>query len=125
MILDELVQSIPDSESDLRGQLTRWVDEWKRSEESVEQLSYMIGKWHGNVWFKNTQVSNYFWQKLCKFRAEAINGISGMTVNERLYVFGLMHLWESTDETGKLKIREKLRANVHPCNREGHPSSPR
>ena len=44
MTLDELVQSIPDSESDLRGQLTHWVDEWKQSEESVEKLSYMIGK---------------------------------------------------------------------------------
>lgn len=111
MILDELVQSIPDSESDLRGQLARWVDEWKQSGESVEKLGYMIGKWHGNVWFKDAQVSNSFWQKLCKFRAEAIDGIGGMTVNERLYVFGLIPQWDLTDETGKLKIREKLHAN--------------
>jgi hypothetical protein len=112
MTIDELVQSIPDEESDLRSQLARWIDEWKRSEDSIEKLSYMIGKWHGNVWFKDAQVSNCFWQNLCQFRTEAMDGIDGMTVNERLYGFGLIPQWDAADDIEKLKIRKKLRANA-------------
>jgi hypothetical protein len=43
MNLDELVKSIPDSESTLSNQLDHWIHEWKTSEESIEKLSYLIG----------------------------------------------------------------------------------
>ncbi len=112
MNLDDLVQSIPDSEPDLRNQLAHWVDEWKRSEDSIEKLSYLVGKWHGNVWFKETDVSNKFYQDWTQFKTEAIEGINGMTMNERLYAYGLFALWDSADENAKSIIRAKLKANV-------------
>jgi hypothetical protein len=112
MNLDDLVQSIPDSEADLRHQLALWIGEWKRSEDSIEQLNCLVGKWHGNVWFKETDVSNKFHQDWTQFKTEAIEGINGMTMNERLYAFGLFALWDSADEKAKSIIRAKLKANV-------------
>lgn len=110
MNLDDLVQSIPDSEADLRSQLSHWVNEWKKSDESLEELVYLIGKWHGNVWFQEAEVSNTFHRNWVNFRANAIEGIGGMTVNERLYTFGLFALWDASDETSKSKLRAKIKA---------------
>jgi hypothetical protein len=110
MNLDELVQSIPSNEHALREQLAHWVDVWKRNEESLEQLSYVIGKWHGGVWFKDTEASNGFYRNWRQFKSEAIDGIGGMTLNERLYVFGLFEIWDSASDHGRKKIRTKLKA---------------
>jgi len=112
MILDDLVQSIPSSESDLRKQLAHWVNDWKRNSDSIEKLSSLIEKWHGNVCFKETEVSNKFYQNFVKFKADEIEGINGMTMNERLYAFGLFTRWDSSDEIGKSIIRAKLNANA-------------
>lgn len=112
MNVDDLVQSIPNSESDLRNRLDHWIDDWKSNEESIEKLSYLVEKWYGDVWFKETDVSNKFYQNWIQFKAEAIEGINGMTMNERLYAFGLFSLWDSADEKTKSVIRAKLKANV-------------
>lgn len=112
MNLDDLVQSIPDSEPDLRNQLAHWIDEWKRSGDSIEKLSYLVGKWHGNVWFEEADVSNKFCRDWTQFKTEAIEGINNMTMNERLFSFGLFALWDSADEKSKSIIRTKLKANA-------------
>jgi hypothetical protein len=112
MNLDELVQSIPNSESDLRNRLFHWIDIWKRNDESIEELCYLIEKWHGNVWFKEDDISNKFHRDWIQFKTSLIYNIGGMTVNERLFHFGLFEIWDSADEKEKSTIRSKLKANV-------------
>ena len=110
MNLDELVNSIPEKEQ--REQLFTWIQEWKKDHSDVEALGDMIEKWHGNVWFKCQEQQDKFYENFIKFKEEAIEGVDGMTVNERLYWFGLFDEWDNSNEEGQLRIRGKLHAHA-------------
>jgi len=110
MNIDELVNSI--QELKLRKQLTQWVSEWKCDESDVLQLSDIISKWHDNVWFKNNSESNEFLNQFNAFKLSAIDGLGGLTLNERIYLFGLFEQWDCANETEQNKIRHKLHANA-------------
>lgn len=109
MNLDELVNSVP--ERGLRDQLSHWVDGWKSDESDVESLSALIRKWHGNVTFSEPRAQDEFYGHLEQFEKAVIEAIGGMTVNERLYWFGLFDHWDSADERAKRRLRSKLHAN--------------
>src|SRR5690554_7828491 len=78
MNLDELANSVPESE--LREKLLHWVGEWKKDDQDVEALAYLIGKWHGNVWFQDTDVSDKFHSDFQAFKSAAIDNIGGLTL---------------------------------------------
>jgi hypothetical protein len=112
MNLDDFVQSIPNSENALRDEFAHLVDVWKRSAESLENLDCLVTKWHGNVWFQKTEDSDIFLQNWRNFKTEAIDGINGMTVNERLYFFGMFELWDESNEEFHAVLRTKLKAHA-------------
>jgi hypothetical protein len=112
MNLDDLVKSIPDSETDLRNRLSHWINIWKNNDESIEELCYLVEKWHGNVWFKEDDISNKFHRNWIQFKTSVIENIDGMTMNERLSHFALFEIWDSADEKEQSTIRSKLKANV-------------
>ena len=108
MNIDALVNSIEDDE--LRENLSQWIYEWKQDESDINKLYELVAKWHGSVWFKDSSKQNEFWSNLQEFKEIAIKGIGGMTVNERLYWFGLFEEWDNSDEAGQQRIRDKLHA---------------
>ena len=108
MNLDDLAQSIPDSENVLRHDLARWINGWKKSDASLEELVDLITKWHGNVWFKDPEFSNTFYQNWLHFKTVDIAGVTSMTVNERLYTFGLVELWDTLDEAERAILLAKF-----------------
>jgi len=110
MNLDELVDSV--QEVELRKQLLHWVSEWKSDDKDIENLDYMLGKWHDNVWFKDTDGSNVFFERFQEFKKIAIEGVGGLTLNERLYWFGLFEQWDASNDESQLRIRAKLHANA-------------
>jgi len=110
MNIDELVNSI--EEAELRENLSHWVSEWKKDETDINKLYALVAKWHGNVWFKDPDQQNKFWSNLQSFKEHAIDGIGGMTVNERLYWFGMFDEWDNSDEIGQQRIRNKLHARA-------------
>lgn len=110
MNIDELVSSI--EENELRENLSQWVCEWKKDESDINKLYEMVAKWHGNVWFKDQSKQNEFWLNLQVFKDKAVTGIGGLTVNERLYWFGLFGEWDSSNETDQQRIRGKLHAHA-------------
>ena len=110
MNLDDLCNSI--SEKELRTNITHWVTEWKQNDKSVHDLSDMIDKWHGNVWFKDENASNDFLNNFQEFKRFAIDNIGGLTVNERLYLFGLFDAWDNQGEITKQRLRLKLVINT-------------
>ncbi len=110
MNLDELVNSVPEPE--LRESLSRWVGEWKQDDKDIEELAYLIGKWHGNVWFQDTEASNKFHSNFQNFKSVAINDIGGLTLNERLHWFGLFESWDKGNEATQQRLRSKLHANA-------------
>ncbi|PKH55813.1 hypothetical protein CXF83_10765 [Shewanella sp. Choline-02u-19] len=110
MNLDELVASV--TEVELREDLLHWVSEWKNDESDIENLTFMMSKWHGNVWFKDTIESNGFHTRFEVFKKNAVDGIGSLTLNERLYWFGLFEQWDDSNEESQSRIRTKLRANA-------------
>jgi len=108
MNLDELVNSI--SEQEHREDLTHWVSKWKKDETNIHALYQLIAKWHGNVWFQNQNSQNAFYNNLQKFKHEAIDGLKGMTVNERLFWFGLFEEWDLANNSEQERIRNKIGA---------------
>jgi hypothetical protein len=111
MNLDELVNSIPNNEPEHKKSLRKWVDDWKKNDKNVNDLKMLIGKWHGNVWFKDESFSNEFHKNFLDFTEKAIIGIGGMTMSERLYWFGLIDIWDSSNSETQSLIRKKLEAN--------------
>ena len=110
MNLDELVTSI--LETKLRDNLIRCVNDWKADDQDVDHLAFMINKWHGNTWFQKTDASDTFHSNFQKFKVTAIEGIGGLTVNERLYWFGLFDIWDKSNEQDQQRIRAKIKAQV-------------
>ena len=110
MNLDELANCIPDEEFETKESLVHWIADWKENDKTVDDLSLLIEKWHGNVWFNNERTQNIFYEKWSIFKQTAIQNIGGMSMNERLYWFGLFEKYESTDKAGKLQIYHKLKA---------------
>ena len=110
MNLDELVESIQNSDVELKKQLKFLIEKWKIDSSSLEDLSFMIEKWHGNVWFSSDKNSNQFYENWNEFKDKAINSIGGMTMNERLYWFGLFGIWDNSNSDLKKTIYIKLKA---------------
>ena len=112
MNLDELVSSIPDAERENRVQLAHVVDAWKNDESTVDDLEGRIEKWIGHIWFSSNAVHEQFYQAWNEFKKRGIHGIGGMTMNERLYWFGLIDSWDSLDADAKTIIYTKLKAKA-------------
>jgi hypothetical protein len=110
MNLDDLVESIHHSDIDLQKQLKFLIENWKKDSSSLEDLSLIIEKWQGNVWFSSNKNSNEFFEKWNEFKDKAINSIGGMTMNERLYWFGLFEIWDNSNSESKKTICIKLKA---------------
>lgn len=93
----------------------RFVDllmEWKQNHETVEDLQIKIERYFGNSWIKKDEDYNRIYHVWSSFRDQAIAGIAGMTMNERLYWFGLFDEFDACpDQEAKLKIYKKLMAS--------------
>ena len=110
MNLNELVESIQIPDVLLKKQLESLINNWKADSSSIDELSNMIEKWHGNVWFSSDKSSNLFYKNWREFKIKAIDSINGMTLNERLYWFGLFEIWDKSDDDLQKRIRMKLKA---------------
>ena len=113
MNIDDLVKEIRSvsSEKVVQG-LVDLLRKWKKSDETVEDLNITIERYLGNSWIKKGEDHNRIYCLWSSFRDQAIAGIAGMTMNERLYWFGLFGEFDSCpDQEAKLKIYKKLMAS--------------
>jgi hypothetical protein len=111
--LDELATAMKKTSSDpvalkLSGLISAWKDDWS----NVKELESTVERCIGNTWIANTAEHKEIYSLWSQFRDDAIHGIGGMAMNERLYCFSLFPRWDSaqTDEDRKT-IYAKLLAN--------------
>ena len=112
MNLDELANAIRNvsDQSDVQ-RLADLFREWKYSKETVVDLNDTIERFIGNSWFEKDEDHHEIYKMWLKFRNEAILGIGGMTMNERLYWFGLVDEFDACNgDEAKLNIYKKLMA---------------
>jgi len=112
MNLDELSEEIGKISSEKIVQdLSRFLVEWKDSEETAEELKEGIERYLVNTWIEKNEDHSIIYQLWSSFRDEAISGIGGMTMNERLYFFGLFGRFDAcASEESKLRVYRKLHA---------------
>ena len=86
---------------------------WKESDATAEELASTIERYFGGMWVKSAQSHERAYSIWSTFRRQAIGGIGGMTMNERLYWFALFQRWDSLrDEEDRLALYRKLHAAV-------------
>jgi hypothetical protein len=112
MNLDQLVQALRNiSNEKLLGDLAKYIETWKLDDRNVKELETMVERFFGNTWLPNEEYHSKAYSLWQEFRDEAIRGIGGMTMNERLYNFGLFERFDAIcSEEEKNVIYSKLHA---------------
>ncbi|MBI3095658.1 MAG: hypothetical protein HYY97_12385 [Rhodocyclales bacterium] len=113
MDLDALAGAIRQTSSDpIALKLSDLLISWKDDKSNATELERDIERYIGNTWIASTTEHEQIYSLWSQFRDDAIHGIGGMTMNERLYCFGLFPRWDNshTEEERKV-IYAKLLAN--------------
>ena len=113
MTLDELVQAFRavSTEQVTQG-LARLLLDWKANDSTADKLRDRVERLLGNTWTEREEDHSEIDGLWPEFRDHAIAGIEGMTMNERLYCFGLLERFDAArDDDEKLAIYRKLHAS--------------
>ena len=112
MNIDELAQEIRSvSDENLVQKLADLLIEWKQDQSTVEDLKNKAERYIGNAWIEEDEDHRKIYQMWSSFRDKAISGIGAMTMNERLYFFGLSEQFDDREsEEDHLRIYKKLMA---------------
>ncbi len=101
-----------DSDSDV-AKLLGVLKGWKLNTENVVQLQSTIERFFGHSWIESEATHNHLYKLWSSFNTSAIGNIGGMTMNERLFWFGLFEQFDSCkSEAKKQLIYSKLSANT-------------
>ena len=114
MNIDELVVAIKATSSEKVVQrLGDILLDWKKDETTVEDLRNLIEHYIGNTWITSDTVHSSVYQLWSTFRDDAILGVGGMTVNERLYCFGLFTQFDQAQtDNARKSIYNKVLARA-------------
>ncbi|MGG5486574.1 hypothetical protein [Gaetbulibacter sp. PBL-D1] len=112
MNLDELIKNILKvSKEKTIQKLADNIQEWKIDERNAVELKDNIEHFLGNTLIEKQTDFEKVYAMWTEFRKSAIDGIGGMTMNERLYWFGLFELFENArNENEQEKYYRKLMA---------------
>lgn len=114
MNYDEFVNEVQkyDSDSDV-AKLLDVLKGWKLNDENVVQLQSTIERFFGHSWIESEKAYDHLYKLWSSFNTSAIGNIGGMTMNERLFWFGLFEQFDSCkSEAKKQLIYSKLSANT-------------
>ena len=112
MNIDDLTNKIRKVSSEKNVQkLVDLIQNWKTDEKNAFELSETVERYIGNAWIDKKADFDKVYGMWSDFKNSAINGIGGMTMNERLYLFGLFEQFDkSYKNSEKEKIYSKLMA---------------
>lgn len=92
------------------SQLDKVLSDWKTNSATVNDLSDLVDEFFLKARLE-TDLQKHLSSTWSDFRRTAIDGIEGMTMNERLHYFGLFDRFEaSSTESGKSVVYSKLLA---------------
>jgi hypothetical protein len=113
MDLDALATAIKQTSSDpVASKLSELLVSWKDDESNATDLESAVERYIGNTWVVSTAEHETIYSLWSEFRDDAIRGIGGMTMNERLYCFSLFPQWDNAHtEEARKAIYAKLLAN--------------
>jgi hypothetical protein len=113
MNYDEYIEEVRKySDDEAVDRLVSHLNDWKSDNTNALELSDSVERFFGNSWITSEETHSHLYKLWSVFKAQAISGIGGLTMNERLYWFGLFERFESTSEAEQQVIYAKLCANT-------------
>ena len=111
MNIDELEQQIRAVSADpvVHG-VANQLAAWKDSSATAEDLATTMERYIGNAWIGSDRDHDRVYALWSVFRKDSIEAIRGMTMNERLYSFGLLDRFDALQSDGD---RQALYAKLH------------
>ena len=112
MTLDELISTVASSSPDpVVQRLSSILSEWKEDDTTVQDLRIDIERYIGNSWIEQAEVHTTVYDLWSEFVTLEICAVGGMTMNERLFVFGLMSQFDAaSNDQERSRIYAKLLA---------------
>lgn len=84
---------------------------WKANDSNVEELVSAVERYIGNSWIASDQEFKDIYRLWSQFCEDAVLGIRGMSMNERLYWFGLVTRFDqASTDSSRTAIYTKLLA---------------
>lgn len=90
--------------------LAQLLLEWKTDTQTVEALSEQVEKYLGNTWITPDEDYEKIYRLWSAFRDNTVDTIGSMTMNERLYYFGLLDNFDADDSP---QYRSRLYHKLH------------
>ncbi|SIS80537.1 hypothetical protein [Neptunomonas antarctica] len=100
------------SSDEVVARLVSYLSDWKSDDTNAIELADSIERFFGNSWITNEESHSHLYKLWSGFKAEAVSGIGGMTMNERLCWFGLFERFDNASEAEQQVIYAKLCANT-------------
>lgn len=101
------------SHDEVVSRLRKHLVAWKDDDTNVIELADSVERFFGSSWIEDEETHNHLYRLWSSFTKEAIEGIDGMTMNERLYWFGLFERFDRLrSESDKKIIYGKLCADT-------------
>lgn len=99
MNYDEYIEEARKYSSDeVVARLVLHLTNWKSDNKNAVELANLSESFFGNYWITSEETHSHLYRLWSSFNAAAISGIGGMTINERLYWFGLFERYEGASE---------------------------
>ncbi|MBU2863338.1 hypothetical protein KO489_05740 [Reinekea forsetii] len=113
MNYDEYIEEVREYSGDeVVARLVSHLNDWKADNTNAWELADSVERFFGNSWITSEETHSHLYKLWTGFKVQAISGIGGLTMNERLYWFGLFERFESTCEAEQQVIYAKLCANT-------------
>jgi len=95
------------------SRLIKHLNNWLEDDSDIDCLVNSIEKLFGNIWIDSAETHSHLYQLWSTFKTKSIDCIGGMTMNERLYFFGLFNRFDNCkSSTQKESIYSKLHAKM-------------
>lgn len=112
MNLDEFTRSLRSaSKEKYLQELAEYIDEWKHDDRNVADLEKTIERFFGYIWLFSEEDYSKAYEIWTSFRSEVVEKIDGMTMNERLFSFCLLELFDTCNTNeDRQAVYEKVHA---------------
>ena len=110
MTIDEMASAICRTSPDVAVQgLASLLAEWKLNADNVDELRVQVERYIGNSWIADDSSHSAVYGLWSTFRETAIDRIGGLSMNERLFYFGL---FERFDNASSPQAKEEIYAKL-------------